>query len=574
MLRRWVENNFHLTDYELVLKSNEGNCLAYTVGIYSSFEGSLLKSFWLVQREISLLRQTVDELRRAEQHHRNLLERPGLVMVRVRPDGKYLYISPHISDIVGYTPADFERNPQLFVTLLHPEDVARHEVIYEARRQRSTKIIEVEFRVRRKDGTYHWFFERQTPKLLENGEVEYYDSLAFDIQDRKQLETELIHAQRMDIVGSLAHGIAHDFNNHLTAILGQLGLVLSTMPPEGRSFSQIAAAEKAALCCAEMTRHLLSFGRKESTRYQPINVQQMAEETSSLLKHLLPATIAVELRIDAAPLSVLGDFAQVQQVIMNLAVNSRDAMPHGGKLTITASDLLIDAQLPATKFLAAPQGRYVQFSVADTGSGIDAALLPRIFEPFFTTKPRGRGTGLGLSMVYSIVQAHSGTVHVQSERGRGTTISFILPACAEPVPNRIAVGPKALPGGNEVVLVADDDELVRGMVGTALEMHGYEVIQAVNGEDALTKFLLNRSRVRLAIIDQTMPKLSGREVVNRCRQEVPELPIMLASGHPASVSVGTDSEIFFLRKPFSIQELLLTVRAMIDRRPTALKIAG
>ncbi len=567
LFSQWIEGNFFLSNYSHTTQDCEGRDVTLQVSIYPSFEDSFVRRFWYVARDITALRHAVDALQTAEQHYRTLVERPGLVLVRSKPDGTYLYLSPHVKDIIGYAPEDFEKTPGLFQRLLHPEDIAKHSIIYEARRTKSAKTVEVEYRVRKRDGNYHWFFERQTAKLDENGDVEYYDSIAFDIHERKILEAELVHAQRMETIGTLAGGIAHDFNNHLTAILGQLNLSLSEIAPDHPSYARLAAAEQAAMCCAEMTRHLLSLGRKSDTALRPLSPSQLVEDSARLLSHLLPSNIEVSM-VCAPDLSAINaNQAQLQQVIMNLVINGRDAMAGGGCISIAAKNLRLTEGLNSAPYPQAAAGDYVELSVTDCGEGIPPDHLAHIFEPFFTTKPVGKGTGLGLSMVYSIVASHGGAIHVVSERGIGTTFSFIIPALSPERQEFLAPPARELPRGQECILVADDDELVLSMVTTALCMSGYSVIQANDGAEALEQFIKHQDQIDLVLLDQTMPKRSGREVITDIQALNRDMRIIFTSGFgstEAELLPRGSTHVTFIEKPYSLPDLLQKIRALLE----------
>jgi PAS domain S-box-containing protein len=575
VLSAWVNGNFNLANYEPdgFITSSEDK--VHRFSLYTGFEGSLIRKLWFIAVDITAQRNAVKELERAEAYYKNLVERPGLALIRSRPDGSYIYLSPHVEDIHGYKPEEFDNNPGLFRRLIHPEDVQKHEAIYTARRTRSTRPVEVEYRIRRKDGNYHWFFERQTARVSESGEVEYYDSVAFDIQDRKELEASLVHAQRMEVVGAFAGGIAHDFNNHLTAILGQITLVLNELDPANSCYSKIAEAERAALACAEMTAHLLSFGRKnEPGELKPLSAQKLVNETSSLLKHLLPATIDLRLSIPERMLVLQGSFSQLQQVIMNLAINARDAMPRGGKLEINLEKVSISnhsaGRSVVDSYPDAPLGEYVEISVKDSGEGIPEANLPKLFQPFFTTKEVGKGSGLGLSMVYSIIKNHKGHLKVLSKEAAGSTFSILLPLAEDEIPVQTFSEPEVAPSGCETILVAEDDAMVLSVAETALKMHGYRVVTACDGVQAIAVFNENMKDIRLALIDQTMPGLSGREVCNHIMNCAPDTRLILTSGGmaPASISrLKTEEPFMFVSKPYSLPFLLSLIRKMLDGAP-------
>ncbi len=426
---RWAEQRFRLLRAPTGGHERDGDKF-FETSILGVAERGLITRVWFIVRDVTLLQRSILALQDAERHYRTLVERPGLVLVRTAADGSYMYISPHVHDICGHSPEEFMRTPGLFVSLIHPQDVPAHQAILDAREHQSQETVEVEYRVRNPDGTYHWMLERQTPKLDDQGEVEYYDSLAIDINERKRLECELLQAQKMEVIGALAGGIAHDFNNHLTAVLGQLTLAQRQLGTATPARASLAAAEKAALSCAEMARQLLTFGRKSEVQLTSVSMDDLLESTTELLRHLLPANIQLQLALNGRLGTVRANATQIQQVIMNIAINGRDAMPQGGELRIEGRTINHSQPVSDQRLSRLCPGSYIQVRVSDTGTGIPARILGRLFEPFFTTKSEGRGTGLGLAMASSIVQAHGGEIVAESDEGRGTTFTFYLPAAA------------------------------------------------------------------------------------------------------------------------------------------------
>ncbi|MBX7145395.1 MAG: PAS domain S-box protein [Oligoflexia bacterium] len=569
MITKWAEGNFFLSHYDRPMRGSDGKDRVVQVAIYPIFVGSAVRCFWILLRDVTETHRLLVALKQEEAHYRALVERPGLILVRARPDGSYVYVSPHVTDLTGYSADEFQKVPGLFQRLLHPEDVARHSIIYETRRQRGTRVVEVEYRVRKPDGTYHWMFERQTPKLNEHGEVEYYDSVAFDIQERKRLEAELMHAQRMETIGVLAGGIAHDFNNHLTALLGQLNLCLKALGSQHPCYEKLAAAEQAALCCGEMTKQLLFLGRKSDSDFSPLPANRLIEDTVRLLTHVLPSSIEISLSLEPNLRDVSGNLAQLQQVLMNIVVNARDAMPSGGSMSVRARNLCLVVNRDPALYPQLAPGDYVEITVTDSGEGIPATNLPHIFEPFFTTKHPGQNSGLGLSMVYTIIEEHHGAIHVASEVGIGTTFSFLLPALAQSAGAGL---PKErdieTARGKECILVADDDEMVLSMVTTALCVAGYTVVKATNGIEALDLFKQHGNEIALVLLDHTMPKLSGRQLIEKIRELSPTQAIILTSGygrHVGDLIPGDDPRLAFISKPYALPELLRQLRQMLDK---------
>ena len=569
MFRRWASRDFFLRDFRIPIHDNRRGELTFRTAIYSVIENERVTKIWISAHDITDLTSALGAVQRAEAHYRTLVERPGLILLRIKPDGVPMYISPYLEEILGYSLNEFHRNPQLLRSLVHAEDGGRYDTVQRAIHSGSMHALEREYRLRCKDGSYHWFFERLLPHAGEHAVVDYYDSILLDIEDRKRLEVELLHAQRMDVVGTLAGGIAHDFNNHLTAIVGQITLALEELGPTHPLRHNLIVAEKAALSCAEMTRELLTFSRKSDAELRPVTLDSIVDNTAQLVRIMLSPSISVSVRHMSVGSVVLGNAAQLQQVLMNLIVNARDAMPRGGSVTITTKNRVINGLESKTPFAHAQDGEYVEISVADTGNGISQENLPHIFEPFFTTKAPGRGTGLGLSSVYSIVRKHGGHIAVTSDFGVGTTFSIILP-CSRLAPE---AQEQQLPvkntRGSESILIADDDELVRKTLRAALTQQGYSVIEAKDGAEALAMAQKNAANINLVILDQTMPKLSGREVLAKLRETNPTLPVLFSSGHSAEESAIQNefgASLRFLPKPYIMNELYQMVRELLDEK--------
>ncbi|MCB0339136.1 MAG: PAS domain-containing protein, partial [Bdellovibrionales bacterium] len=447
----------------------------------------MVKKIWIISRSLSLEDRSLHALIEAERHYRTLVEQNDLVLVRISPIDSIVYISPTVEETFGYGVRDFFDDPNLIAKITHPNDRKKREALRAIRADFENITHEVEYRIRRADGSYRWIFERQAPRLDANGEVEYYDCIAFDITEKKMLEVELVHAQKMEVIGTLASGIAHDFNNHLTAILGQIGICLDELGAEHSCFPALAAAEKATLCCAEMSRQLLNLGKRESLERSAVVVEDCITDIVKLLKHVFPSNIDIRYRSSESDLCIYGNTAQLQQAIMNLAVNARDAMPSGGTLEISVDKINVPT-LGQDRFLQASPGSYVRITVSDSGQGIPEHLLPHVFEPFFTTKDQDKGTGLGLSMVYSMIRAHQGFIDIASKENQGTIFYLLLPLCQKTPKEERKKASHSLYQGTGKILIGEDDEMVRAMAKTLLERVGYEVVIAKNGREALDFF--------------------------------------------------------------------------------------
>jgi signal transduction histidine kinase/CheY-like chemotaxis protein len=399
-----------------------------------------------------------------------------------------------------------------------------------------------------------------------HGALRYLIGTGIDITDQRRLEEQLRQAQKMETLGTLVGGIAHDFNNHLTVILGNLGLVLADLSAGADGRRELADAERAAQRCADMTRGLLTFSRRRMGQARPVNLNQLVAEVARLVQRLLPATICINIQVEPDLWTVDADSTQLHQVLMNLAVNARDAMPDGGTLTLATANQTLDAKDCALN-VEARRGRFVVLTVRDTGVGIAPDVRDRIFDPFFTTKEVGQGTGLGLAVVFGIVKAHYGWITVASEPGQGCTFQVYLPAAE--VPAQSAPEPTAAPAGSghECILVVDDEDLVRDVVNSVLVRRGFRVLTAADGEEALAIYRDRAREIDLVLLDMTMPRLSGVQVHHQLQQINPAVRVIFSSGH-ADVSERdrlAASTQTFVPKPYKPEELVRKIRQVLDQ---------
>lgn len=393
----------------------------------------------------------------------------------------------------------------------------------------------------------------------------YLDGVVEDITMRKNLEAQLMQSQKMEAVGQLAGGIAHDFNNALTAILGFGKLLLMKKGDDEliKNYAQhiVGAGEGAA----GLVQRILAFSRKQTIIPQPVDIGGLVKNLKNILPRLVGEDIELRTALPDSSMIVKADPTQIEQILLNLATNARDAMPGGGSITIGAEPVIIDAEFVNAHGYA-EAGRYVMLSFADTGMGMDEETRKRIFELFFTTKEVGKGTGLGLAMAYGIVKQHGGFINVYSEPGKGTTFRIYLPLIERTVDaseSREVIIPQR---GTETLFLIEDDESVREITLTVLEDFGYNVIVAVDGEDAVSKFKENRDRIDLCISDMVMPKKGGREAFEEMRKIRPGLRVIFMSGYAADKTKGIIEEgLDFVSKPVSPSELLRKVREVLDR---------
>jgi PAS domain S-box-containing protein len=415
----------------------------------------------------------------------------------------------------------------------------------------------------KKDGT-RIFLEVSSKAIPIHDEV-FIQSFQRDITEKKKIQEHLFQAQKMDSIGMLAGGIAHDFNNVLTAILGYTDLIRRDVGANEKVLSRLSVIENASRKAGTMVSQLLGFSRKSEIERVPFDVNDVVRDTVRLLERVIDKRIVIRLALGERLPPIVGDMNQVEQVLMNFMVNARDAMPYGGIITVTSSAIHASPGVGGVPPYV-PKGNYVMLSIADTGVGIPEEIQRKIFEPFFTTKERGKGTGLGLAMVYGVVTEHKGFVTVQSKINQGTTFTVYLPVSAKvtSVPRKQTV---LSARGSEMVLLVDDDESVLNFIKEALEKNGYKVIATTNPMSAIDAFTKMHSEISLVITDVVMPLLDGRELMKRIAEIDPQTRFMTVSGYSKYSEKSDDVKPdYFLQKPFEADELLAMVRKIIDNK--------
>ena len=398
-----------------------------------------------------------------------------------------------------------------------------------------------------------WLGTWLAPILDDSGNVKAVLGLSRDITERRRLETELANAQKMEAIGRLAGGIAHDFNNHLTAILGYVEMILGQIGDDKPISSDLKEVQRAAERSADLVKRLLAFGRRQIIQPRDLNLNTVISRLMPMLERLIGEGMRVVTTLAPDLRSVIGDASQIEQVVMNLALNARDAMPAGGTLTIETAN-------------AAP---HVLMTIRDTGTGMDAHTREHLFEPFFTTKPVGQGTGLGLSTVYGIVKELGGSIQVDSAVGKGSAFRISVPA-TEPVPEviRTKTTPRSPMVGRETILLVEDDDTVRRFARLALERHGFRVIEAASPEQALSLAAPAEEPIALLLTDVVMPQLSGPELAERLKNIRPDLPVLYMSGYPASMVMkgeSLDATVRLLSKPFTTEQLLASIEEVLRK---------
>jgi PAS domain S-box-containing protein len=390
-----------------------------------------------------------------------------------------------------------------------------------------------------------------------------------NVTEKKKLEAQLRHSQKMEAIGQLAGGIAHDFNNILTAVTGYGSLMKAKMGKDDPLKNYLDQMLDSAKRAANLTRGLLAFSRKQPISFRPENLNRIIENIEKFLQRIIGEDIDLRVNLAERDLIVMADSGQIEQVLVNLATNAKDAMPDGGHLSISTDSVELGSEFIKAHGYG-QRGSYALIVISDTGAGIDEKSRERIFEPFFTTKDVGKGTGLGLSIVYGIVKQHNGYTTCYSEPGKGTAFRIYLPRIKHQVPRRETDVNLPVMGGTETILIAEDDVTVRSLVKEILEKYGYTVIVAVDGEDAVNRFAEHRDSIKLLVLDVIMPKKNGREVYDEIRKVRPDVQVLFSSGYTADILsrkgfLKEDRQ--FISKPISSMDLLRRVREKLDKVP-------
>ncbi|HUL42744.1 MAG TPA: ATP-binding protein, partial [Bacteroidota bacterium] len=409
--------------------------------------------------------------------------------------------------------------------------------------------------------------EYSSSPIVDNGKIQGAVVAFMDVTERRMLQQQLMQTQKIESIGRLAGGIAHDFNNILTIIVGHASILKRLPPDSPKRPESVVAVEKAAQRGAGLVRQLLTFARKTDVMLESVRLNEVIAEVAKLINETFPKTIIIAMRLESNLPPIHADANQLHQVLVNLCVNARDAMPEGGTLSIGTSQVPLEKV--RSKYSAASASEYVEISVTDSGTGMDEQTLNRIFEPFFTTKEVGKGTGLGLAVVFGIVETHKGFIGVESAVGKGTTFHLYFPVQSRTVEERAATEAELvdIPGGSETILVVEDEQMLRELLFGTLTGKGYNVLLAEDGQEMISQYVTHQERISLVISDMGLPKVGGYEAFKKIRSVDPSAKVVLASGY---LEPNVKSEILrsgardFIQKPYSPEEVLKKVREIID----------
>src|SRR5216683_4699905 len=502
------------------------------------------------------------EHQRAERRYRDIFEQSvsGVSTTRVS-DGRVLLCNEALARIFGYDSAAEFMEQRARNLWWDPADRDRMLVAL----RESSVLRNYEVHMRRKDGKPIWVLCNITLRKGEDGE-EVLENLTVDISDRKSLEQQLWQAQKLDALGSLAGGVAHDFNNLLTAIVGYAELMRLDLPPGDPRLEDLEEIDKACGRAAGLTRQLLAFSRRQPFEPQALQLDERVQDMEKMLRRLLGPDVRLVTATDEQLARIWADPNQIEQVVLNLAVNSRDAMPKGGTLTIETRNQHLDERY-TSEHTDLPAGAYVLLAVSDTGTGMDRETLARLFEPFFTTKEKGKGTGLGLATVYGIVKQTRGNILVYSEPGIGTTFKCYFPVTDAEVGLTVpSVAPEQVKG-QETILVVEDETAILTLTVSALERHGYHVLPAGDGETAMRVAAAHEGEIHLVLSDGVLSGVRVPELLRRLKAARPRTKILLMSGYSQEAVFQTEivePATAFLAKPFTIRQLTKRVREVLD----------
>ena len=510
------------------------------------------------------LQMKMIECNRITDAFRATFEQAAVGVAHLRPDGRFLMVNQKMCDIVGYTREELLGKTCQEIT--YPYDLTADLENVRKVLANEIKTYSMEKRYIRKDGSLIWV--NITVSLVRDlqGSPVYFISVVEDISEHKKLEEQLFQAQKMEAIGQLAGGIAHDFNNLLTAVIGYGNLLKAEVTKDEQASSYVNQILSAAERAAVLTNELLTFSRKQIIRPQPVDLNNTIREVEKLLSRIIGEDIELTTILSDKDLTITADSTQIEQVLLNLATNARDAMPDGGSIIISTDRVELGMEFIKVYGYGKP-GPYALIAFEDTGTGMDERTKERIFEPFFTTKEVGKGTGLGLAMVYGIIKQHEGYINAYSEPGKGTTFKIFLPLIQAKAEDKQTAEVFPVRAGTETILIGEDDIYVRKFIKEMLLKNGYAILEAVDGEDAVRVFSENQNDIHLVILDVIMPKKNGKDVYNEIKKINSGMKVIFISGYSSDIIHKRgilEEKLDIISKPIMPDDLLTKVRRILD----------
>ena len=550
-------------EVETVWKHKDGQLIRISLRSMAINPADLGEGVVFTAIDISSKKAAEEALRASEEKYRTLVEESRDPIYITAIDGRLLEANPAMQDLLGYSAEELR---ELNVHQTYAELSERRRFAEEISRQGFVR--DYELRLKRKDGQLIDCIITAVAKRSADGSIRQYRGIIRDVTEKKRLEEQYRQSQKMEAIGRLAGGVAHDFNNLLTVISGHTEMALLTSQPGLTPHEDLKEIQTASARAANLVKQLLAFSRKQPSQPKILDLNELLSNTQKMLARIIGADIELVTAPDPGLKRIKADPSQMEQVLFNLAINARDAMPSGGRLTIATANLSLPTVDPV-HFPGVPAGRYVALTIADTGHGMPPEVKGRLFEPFFTTKDSGKGTGLGLSTIYGIIRQTNGFIQVESELGQGSTFRVLLPAVPVEAERREPVEEIGyLPHGHEPILVVEDDDAVRRLAVKVLERLGYQLTQARDGEAALGMCHQPEAPFRLLVTDVVMPRMSGVQLAGRLRQQWPGLKVLFISGYSpeliSQLDSGADSPEY-LQKPFRPADLARKVREVLDK---------
>lgn len=529
----------------------------------------LVESFW----DITARKATEAALAESEARFRALVETTSDWVWETDASGRFTYCSPLCEAIYGYGPQELQGR-SLFDLLVHSDEIAEKRSIFNKCVENKQAFHNIEHRSLTRDGQIIHIESSGRPVMAEDGRVIGFRGIDRDVTNRKliekerqELEVQYRQSQKLEALGTLAGGIAHDLNNVLTPIMGGTQLSLLKLDPSHPIYDNLKTIEEGVQRAADLLHQILAFSRKQVMATRPLNLTELIKAFAAMLRRLIREDIHLAFNLEEDLGTIEADKNQMEQVLINLVVNATDAVEKDGEVTILTANRVVTYPDSAQADHRIAPGSYVLMSVSDNGTGMDPATVSRIFDPFYTTKEAGKGTGLGLSTVYGIIRQHGGEILVDTAPGRGARFDIYIPRTEGRIETETQDSPQAVIGGQETVLLVEDNLDVRNMTRTSLEHYGYQVIEAANGLEAIQVFEAHEGRIDLLFTDVVMPGMGGQTLAERLREFSPRLPVLFMSGHPFDVNTKVLAEIKgndFIQKPFKPLEMAQKIRQMLD----------
>jgi signal transduction histidine kinase len=551
-----------LPDGAIVINQPPSFYQIYRVQIWTGLIFMALQMIAIVLLLLNTVRRRRAEKRltTATQRLEYLLSSTSAVLFTLdQKEGRFDFISSNCETITGFSPEEFQADPDLWRKRIEPEDTKKWlNSLAETKEKESSNT---EYRFLHKNGSVRWIFEGK--QKLEHEIAGYF----IDRTLSKISEEQMSQMQKMEAVGRLAAGVAHDFNNMLAVITGYSELMLEELSPGEKHFENIQEIKKSADHSADLTRQLLAFSRKQIIKPITVDLNQLISNSEKMLRRLIGESVEIIFYLEPKLKPTRLDPSQLDQILLNLMVNARDAIKGVGKITVETQNILMDEEYCGNQMESKP-GEYVMLAVSDTGCGMDVKTVSQVFEPFFSTKNREKGTGLGLATTYGIVKQNGGFIHVYSEPDKGSTFKIYLAAVNDEIPRKNETAKPEDPGGNETILVVEDEESVRKMAAITLERKGYNILQAASPAEAIVISSNYKEMIHLLLTDVVMPGMNGRELLSKLVSVRPEIKSLFMSGYTANVIAHhgvLDPGLSFIQKPFRPKDLSLKIREVLDK---------